>query len=78
LKDYVTLFLRQALWLPSIWWKPQVFSLSQWFFYKKTKISRQKLGAIREIRWLEEGSRGVLTSILSIWELWMRQRDAFS
>jgi hypothetical protein len=32
---------------------------------------------LREIRWLEEGARRVLTSILSISELWMRQREAF-
>jgi hypothetical protein len=47
------------------------------FSAKKTKISGRKLRAIREIRWLEEGSKGMLTSILSISELWMSQREAF-
>jgi len=75
LKDYAVRFLGQVLRMPCF--KAVnlgIFPLSLRVFCKKTKISRWKRRAIREIRWLEEdGGRKMLISILSISELWTRQ-----
>jgi len=58
-------------------WKAQFFRLFRGISAKKRKSAAENSVRSREICWLEEVSRGVLTSILSISELWMRQGKAF-
>jgi hypothetical protein len=78
LKDYAGLVLRQALLLL---YDPdgnlKYFRLLSRYFRKKRKSAAENSVRLREIRWLNEGARGMLTSIVSISELWMRQLEAF-
>ena len=55
--------------------KPQVISAFAATFLEKMTICGRKLRAIREIRWLEEGAREVLTSIVSTSEPLKRQQE---
>jgi hypothetical protein len=79
LKDYTGQFFAASdLAAVLCGWKPQVISaFSHYLCDKKRKSAAENSMRSREMRWLEEGSRRVLTSILSISELLIRQREAF-
>ena len=58
-------------------WNLKYFGFPCDFSRKKRKSAAETSVRSREIRWLEEVAGRMLTSILSISELWMRQLEAF-